>query len=294
MFSKQRNCPPRGAFHNVAKPSKVKKNARGKVSFSKALGLLEQLKDELELYLRLIVPIFRLKKSIGEELVCQTLSDRDSLNIDTESWGSDSDSSYSAAVSSTDLTSFSSHSMPLADEEAIMSNNLLYANDADIFTMDMMMDVATPRAQQHAKPVPLYQCTFIFSNGRLCPFSTKTRCDWVKHQGSDKYYPQKRYMCLHCIDNVQGQDDQPLCAFCFEPLPGPGLPRSRSVKLYYLLCGQARKKDKHIFAANQDDHLRNHLRSSHSIVGIRPRGVNMDLRRQQCLAKKMRLLSRGF
>jgi hypothetical protein len=70
-------------------------------------------------------------------------------------------------------------------------------------------------------------------------------------------------MCLHCIDVVSDQNGHPLCVFCFEQLPASGL-----TKTHYLQCEKAKKKGKHIFAANRDDKFRNHLLNRHQIPDI--------------------------
>jgi hypothetical protein len=265
MLSSQRNSrPPPSPLHKLFDDGKVKKrSARGKQSFARALHLLEQLKEELELCPRLTMPISRLEESIGEELLRKIRSTQSSFPFDMDSC--DSNSSYSAIHShtSTDLTSVSSNSDLdfLAQDESSVSDASMYQNQVDAFDMDTLMDTETPRA--HPTMKPLYQCTFIASDGKLCTFSTKTRCDWVKHQESEKHYPQKRYICLHCVSVVPDENGHLLCVFCFEQLPVSG-----PSKTHYLQCEKAKKKGKHIFAANRDDHFRNHLRTCHQIPNI--------------------------
>ena len=265
MHSNQGNSRRRPlSLPNLLDDGKIKKQpTRGKRSFAKALHLLELLKEELELCPRLTLPISRLEESIGEELLRKTRSAQSSLPTAVDSCDLESCSSYSAIYShtSTDPTSVSSScdfDFQAQDENSVSDMSICHSH-VDDFDMEIGMYTETPRAYPIEKTV--YQCTFIAANGELCSFSTKTKCDWIKHQEAEKHYPQKRYICLHCVGAIQ--NGHPLCVFCAEQLPATG-----PTKAHYLQCEKAKKKGKHIFAANRDDHSKNHLWNRHQIINI--------------------------
>ncbi|KAF8853335.1 hypothetical protein BDZ45DRAFT_748644 [Acephala macrosclerotiorum] len=120
-------------------------------------------------------------------------------------------------------------------------------------------DTETPR---HIQPgAILYQCVFQRS-GQACRFETQRRSDWVRHGESDEHFPQKRYLCILCINSHHDEHGNPVCAYCLTSISALG-----NNKQHYLQCPQARES-KHTFNGSRDDHFKGHLKRHHSLPGI--------------------------
>jgi hypothetical protein len=247
----------------LAKVSGIKKTQKkqggGGISEQlKALNLLAQLKDVLKADGSCARPISQLEELIIQAMVRETRVSRASLtshNSDCDIASEDhSAPSSSTCGDSTSNSNFSSYSQNDSSTSFLSSDQ----STDDLDLIDAGMDMETPRAQPSTSIV--YQCTFLLNEER-CRFSAKSQVDWIKHEESEKHYPQKRYMCIMCIDLIDDEEGNSLCAFCFAQLHAVG-----NNKMHYLQC-QESQKGRHVFAAARKDHFRNHLKK-HGMLDI--------------------------
>jgi hypothetical protein len=253
-------------IHKLAEEKRIrKKTGTARRSLLNALNLIEQLRGELDgesdVFSRLALPISQLEESVGEELLRQTraglpssTAEEHSRNIDFANHSAADSYSFGDTASMSATSGFSLQHQT----GSLTSVTSCEESNGEEYSMDIAME--TPRAQQPTTPV--YHCTFE-SNGMLCNFTTKFRCDWIRHEESEKHWPQKRYMCLLCIEVMMDDEGRPQCKFCSERLPAFG-----DNKAHYLQCEKARNKGRHIFAAARDEHFRTHLRRFHAKQGI--------------------------
>jgi hypothetical protein len=210
---------PKLAEVNGIRKTKKMQGSGGMSRLLKALNLLEQLKDVLKADDSCAMPISQLEELIGQTLIQETRASRASLTSQNYDWDIVSDE-HSALTSSTcgDSTSNSNLSI-YSQNDSSMTFLTSDQSPGDLDSMDMRMDMETPRA--HISSSIVYQYTFLL-NGERCIFSAKSQVDWVKHEESEKHYPQKRYMCIMCIDLIEDEEGNSLCAFCFAQLPAVG------------------------------------------------------------------------
>ena len=100
-----------------------------------------------------------------------------------------------------------------------------------------------------------YYCTF-----PECESCFKSRLDWIRHEESEKHYPQKRFMCLVCINPILS-DGFLFCEYCLVPLEDLAQPKDHS-----LTCDSAQAQAQ---VYSRKDHMRSHLRG-HGISDTEP------------------------
>jgi hypothetical protein len=252
--------PPR---HQRVEGKTIKKRGKsGRLRMLEAMNLLEQLKNVLESDFQFAIPINELQEAVSEELVRETRT----LRLDVDSLQGGNDSGYHSAVTSyytgdavsTSATSGFSFKSGRDGSMAILSSDKSLSKQ-DV--LDTTMDTETPQVLGALQPViPLYHCTFS-SNGKICDFTARSKCDWVRHEESNKHWPRKRYMCLLCIDHLDDEEGAPICPFCFLQVSATG-----NNKTHYLQCEGARR-GKHIFAGSRNDHFKAHL-GKHGMTSI--------------------------
>jgi hypothetical protein len=254
--------PPSRKLAGVNGIRKMKKEGGGMSPLIKAFPLIGELKDLLKVYPSCAVAISLLEESIGETVVQESRASRPSLPTYKKLLDIASDN-YSAVDSytcgdSTSISATSDFSCPSQNGSSITFPSSDSIPNEDF--MDMTTDNETPRAG--ALNTTIYHCT-VPAEGKLCKFSAHSERDWVRHEESDKHWPQKRFMCINCIDLIKDEEGNSLCVFCFQRLPPVG-----SNKAHYLQCQKA-QRSKHVFNAARNDHFRNHLKK-HGIANITP------------------------
>jgi hypothetical protein len=264
-MSKKRVASRSSPFHRLTERKTIgkRKGDSQKSRLLKAMDLVEQLKAILEADSRFASPIYTLEQELGREMPQEatptpSFLSGDLLRTDADSGYHSSTSSYATREmpSNEDLSSLSEQ---FHDDSAVSSITSFRSEDGGTLEHGSM-DMDTPRAAEPGEP--RYHCTF-FSNGKMCSFSTRCKGDWVRHEESEKHWPQKRYMCLMCIESVEGSDGRFLCPFCFEAVPTAG-----NNKMHYLQCQKA-QKGRHVFAGARKEHFRDHLRE-HGMTNISP------------------------
>jgi hypothetical protein len=191
--------------------------------------------------------------------VRETKASRASLTSHNSDWDIASED-HSVPNSSTcgDSTSNSNFSSCRQNDSSMTFPSSDQSTD-DFDPIDMRMDTETPRAR--SSTLIVYHCTF-FLNGKRCIFSAKSQAEWIKHEESEKHYPQKRYMCLMCIDPIDDEEGNFLCTFCFAQLAAVG-----NNKMHYLQCQESQKGGP-VFSAARKDHFRDHLTKQHGMFDI--------------------------
>jgi hypothetical protein len=239
---------------------KMRKGGDGVSQLIKAFHLIGKLKDVLKTYPSCAMAISLLEESIGETMAQESRASRPSLStrmrpLNIES-GNYSSVDSSTCSNSTSISTASDFSWPSQGDSSMTfpSSGSIPNNDF----MDMTMDNETPQAR--TSNTTIYHCT-VPVDGILCKFSANSEGDWVRHEESDKHWPQKRYMCISCIDLIKDEEGNSLCDFCLQQLPPVG-----SNKTHYLQCRKA-QRGKHVFNAARKDHFRNHLKT-HGIADI--------------------------
>ncbi|RDW56554.1 hypothetical protein BP6252_14104 [Coleophoma cylindrospora] len=240
---------------------KIEKKGGGKPQLAKALLLIGQVRSVLEAYPICAAAIKTLEESISEMICLDPSTSRGSTahirasESESDNYSSTNQLSYDDSISLSTTTDFSY----LSQNDRSMTFSSCGSIPNQDF-MDMTMDNQTLHIQAPKKTV--YRCT-VPIDGILCETVFRSEGDWVRHEESYKHCPQRRYMCLECIEHMRDEDDNPVCAFCSQQLP----PAS-SIKTHYLQCQKA-QSGKHVFNAARKDHFRNHLRG-HGIADITP------------------------
>jgi hypothetical protein len=256
-------APNSARHHKVTGTTIKKKRGRpGRSRMLEAMNLLEKLKDVLESDSQFTNPINQLQEAVGEELLHETRTFRPG----SESVQGENDSGYhsgfnsayrgdTASISRTSEASFKSqHDGSMAFLPSDMS-----ISEQDFTDTAMGMEISPVLGSLHPM-IPLYHCTFS-SNRKLCNFSTRSKCDWVRHEESKKHWPRKQYMFLLCIEPLDDELGAAMCSFCFIRVSATG-----NNKAHYLQCEKARL-GKHCFAGARNDHFRDHLRK-HGMTSI--------------------------
>lgn len=182
----------------------AKKQVNGGMSrLLKALGLLEQLKDVLQADVHCAMPISQLEELIGQTMVWEIRSSRASLTSHNCGWDIPLENQF-VPTSSTG-NDYVSNLSPAIYSQNDSSMAMLSSDQATNYhaPMDLSMTMETRPVQGPTSTV--YHCTFLL-NGERCGFSAKSQVDWIKPEESEKHYPQKRYMCIMCIDLIE--DDE--------------------------------------------------------------------------------------
>jgi len=250
------NHPTRGqlqSFRKLTGDNTIRKRTNtGRSKMLKVLNLLEQVKKTLPAgSKKTSLLISQLEESVAEDMLEETRAAHNQAPSQKSHWEVDSGyhSNMSSALSDGwSITTASDMNGQIMNDVSMFSD---WSHDEG--NIDMTMDMETPRAIEPSPPE--YHCTFISTKGKLCNRVAKCKGDWIKHEESEMHWPQKKYMCMLCIDLLEDEDRSSLCSFCFEHLPATG-----SNKGHYLECAKARR-GKHCFAAARKDHFRNHLRN---------------------------------
>ncbi|TEY34253.1 hypothetical protein BOTCAL_0640g00040 [Botryotinia calthae] len=117
----------------------------------------------------------------------------------------------------------------------------------------------TPRPVQPSSTT--YQCTYGPRGGR-CQYSTSRKSDWIRHEESEKHWPQKRYMCMLCAEPKLDEDLNPCCTYCLLAFSS-----IEEVYSHSLNCIEARRKGK-TFTGAKTDHFQAHLVEVHHRSGL--------------------------
>ncbi|KAI9640125.1 hypothetical protein NHQ30_011527 [Ciborinia camelliae] len=240
-----------------------KKKARDrKAQLLKAFAPLEKAKKALHPY-STSSESFRLESESLfhklEKLIDEAI-DRDDISDIYSTSGSSNlyvDSAYGSlsGTSSSDFGSFAID-QPKHDVGNQTNENL---SSTDVLKDDLYIDGETPRPERPSGP--LYQCTYEVA-GERCTYCTNRESDWLRHEESEKHWPQKRYMCLHCAEPEFDNDLNPSCIHC-----SAGFSTREEVLSHSLTCVQARKKGE-TFAGARTDHFRTHLIQAHQLSGL--------------------------
>lgn len=219
---------------------------------TKALNHLESVKKTLESHKHFLTMVNDLEASIMQHMVSDHR--KASAKAGLRSW--DADSAYKSM--SQPATTEDTESLDPSFDMESMSNSVSFETTEDLQIpgspdpMDLTTDAETPRPPR-AKTV--YHCVFQ-KVGETCTYSTNRKCDFVRHGESEEHFPQKRYMCILCIESPQRPNS--ICKFCSAPLDVPG-----NNKAHYLQCSMA-QKGKHIFAGARDTHFKGHFENWHN------------------------------
>ena len=242
---------------------KLKKEGGGISQLIKAFPLINKLKDVLKAYPSHAMAISLLEESISKTMVQESRVSRPSLpthrhplDIEFDNFSAVDSYTYSESTSISAALDFS---CPSQNDSSMTFQSSDSIPNKDF--MDITIDDETSQAQV-SNPT-IYHCT-VPVEGKLCKFSATCERDWVRHEESDKHWPQKRYMCINCIDLIEDDEGNSLCAFCLQRLP-----LMRSNKMHYLQCQKAQKSKNYVFNAARKDHFRNHLKK-HGIMNITP------------------------
>ncbi|KAJ8060829.1 hypothetical protein OCU04_009913 [Sclerotinia nivalis] len=268
---------PRGASNRIIGPGRVVKVGKQRTSSSasiykkesrarkaqlfKAFAPLEKAKNALypysmssESFRQESESLFLKLEMLIDQAIC---SDHKSDSCSTsEPSNSDIDSAY-RSFSGTSLSEFGSCALekPNFDVESEAHR----PESSDDLEDDINMNAGAPRLELPSEPV--YQCTFEARDKR-CPYSTSRESDWVRHEESEKHWPQKRYMCLHCAEPQYNESLNPYCIYCLSEFP-----TRKEVLNHSLNCIEARKKGE-TFAGARTDHFRTHLTQVHQLAGL--------------------------
>ncbi|KAE8441555.1 hypothetical protein EG329_004674 [Mollisiaceae sp. DMI_Dod_QoI] len=259
------NKPRKPPIHTLIgdKCIRKRKASSDRLRLIRALGLLEPLKSTLEPYRHFQGLINQLEESITKEMMSDTQRNR--LKTATNQNDNNSAHHQIPILSSREgyKTESSASSVDFSSRDQSLSSMTSATEDQSIDEqdlMDLVMDIDTPRAM---RPLDItYRCIFQ-KPGQQCDFSSKRESDWARHGESDKHFPQKRYMCILCIDSLDDDQGSPLCIFCFSSISING-----NNKQHYLQC-EGSQKGRHIFSGARDENFKRHLRK-HSLTGIGP------------------------
>ncbi|KAF7863019.1 hypothetical protein EAF04_007102 [Stromatinia cepivora] len=239
-----------------------KKESRArKEQLFKAFAPLEKAKKALYPY-SMLSKSFRqeseslflnLEMLIDEAICFDHTSDSSSTS---EPASSDIDSAY-RSFSGTSLSD--SGSCALEKPNFDVESQAHRPESSDDLEDDININAGAPRLELPSEPV--LQCTFEARDKR-CPYSTNRESDWVRHEESEKHWPQKRYMCLHCAEPQYNESLNPYCIYCLSEFP-----TRNEVLSHSLNCIEARKKGE-TFAGARTDHFRTHLTQAHRLAGL--------------------------
>ena len=254
--SRARQSPVRRRIQDLARRRATSKRSH----LIEALGHLQSAREMLQPYNDFQAVICHLEESIMKLMMKDTRKAR--AMADLSSWEIDSAYQSTSQVSAADETEslgtsfdFNLESLSCSSKASEDSRQSTCESDH----LDMTMDMETPRPTQLEATV--YHCIFQ-KPGKSCKFSTTKKSDWIRHGKSEKHYPQKRYMCILCIESVDDEEGHPLCSFCSVPISV-----STNNKQHYLQCEEARK-GRHIFAGAREEHFKQHLMHKHGLEGI--------------------------
>ncbi|KAF7926816.1 uncharacterized protein EAE98_006201 [Botrytis deweyae] len=184
----------------------------------------------------------RLEKLIDEAICSDDASDSSSIS---EASDLEVDSAYG---------SFSD--IPLSDvSSSVFEEQYVYLGRqatalSSIQDSELHSDEETPRPLQPLSPT--YSCTYGPGDER-CPYATGRKSDWIRHEESEKHWPQKRYMCMLCAELQSDDDSNPCCTYC-----SLAFSTIEAVRSHSLNCIEARRKGK-TFTGAKTDHFQAHL-----------------------------------
>ncbi|TGO13861.1 hypothetical protein BTUL_0062g00350 [Botrytis tulipae] len=193
----------------------------------------------------------QLEKLIDEAICSDDASDSSSMS---EASNLEIDSAYG---------SFSD--MPLSDvsnsvfEQRNFHLERQTATPSDIQNSELHSEEETPRPFQPLSPT--YSCTYRLGDER-CPYATSRKSDWIRHEESEKHWPQKRYMCMLCAEPQSDEDLNPCCTYC-----SSAFSTIEEVLSHSLNCIEARRKGK-TFTGAKNDHFQAHLVDVHHRPGL--------------------------
>lgn len=246
--------------YSGASASAIRKRARErKEHLFQAFAPLEKAKEALNPYSKSSRHFrqkseslfLQLEKLIDEAICLDDASDFSSLS---EASNLDMDSSYGSFFD-----------IPLSDvSSSVFEQRNVHPERqttalSSIQNSEPQSDEETPRPFQH---LPLtYSCTYGPGDER-CPYATSRKSDWIRHEESEKHWPQKRYMCMLCTEPRSDEELNPCCPYC-----SLSFPTIEEVYNHCLSCMEARRKGK-TFTGAKTDHFQAHLVGVHQRPGL--------------------------
>ncbi|KAF7936669.1 uncharacterized protein EAE97_008035 [Botrytis byssoidea] len=238
----------------------IRKRARErKEHLFQAFAPLEKAKEALKPYSKLSRRFkqkseslfLQLEKLIDEAIFADDTSDFSSMleasNLEMDSaYGSFSDIPLSDVSSSV----FEQRDIHLERQTTTPSS---------IQNLELHSDEETTRPFQPLSPT--YSCTYGPGDER-CPYATSRKSDWIRHEESEKHWPQKRYMCMLCAEPRSDEDLNPCCTYC-----SLAFSTIEEVQSHSLNCIEARRKEK-TFTGAKTDHFQAHLVDVHHRPGL--------------------------
>ncbi|THV51680.1 hypothetical protein BGAL_0102g00100 [Botrytis galanthina] len=240
--------------------SAIRKRARErKEHLFQAFAPLEKAKEALNLYSKSSRHFrqkseslfLQLEKLIDEAICSDDASDSSSLS---EASNLDMDSSYGSffdiPLSDVSSSVFEQRNVHPERQTTAPSSNQ---------NSEPQSDEETPRPFQPLQPT--YSCTYGPGDER-CPYATSRKSDWIRHEESEKHWPQKRYMCMFCAEPRSDEELNPCCTYC-----SLAFPTIEEVHNHCLSCMEARRKGK-TFTGAKTDHFQAHLVGVHQRPGL--------------------------
>ncbi|KAM0172335.1 hypothetical protein ACHAPF_007482 [Botrytis cinerea] len=249
-------------YSRGASASSIRKRTRQrKAHLLKGFALLEKAREALKPYSELprnfailLESSFSQLEKIVEEAICS--DDMSDSSSTPESSNSEMDSAYES-ISDVSLSEITNS---VHEEQNInFERQTTEPTPSSIHDSEVSQGEETPRPVQPSSPT--YQCTY-GSRGERCQHSTSRKSDWIRHEESEKHWPQKRYMCMLCAEPTSDEDRNPCCTYCL-------LAFSSNVEVYShsLNCTEARRKGK-TFTGAKTDHFQAHLVEVHHCSGL--------------------------
>lgn len=245
-----------------ASASNIRKRTRQrKAHLLKGFALLEKAREALQPYSELprnfailLESSFSQLEKIVEEAICSDgMSDSSSTS---ESSNSEIDSTYG---------SFSDVSLSEITNSEHEEQNINFERQTTGPTPSSIQDSEVNPGEETPRPVQpsssTYQCTYGPRGGR-CQYSTIRKSDWIRHEESEKHWPQKRYMCMLCAEPTSDEDLNPCCTYCLLAFSS-----NEEVYSHSLNCIEARRKGK-TFTGAKADHFQAHLVEVHHCSGL--------------------------
>ncbi|KAM0159411.1 hypothetical protein ACHAQE_005095 [Botrytis cinerea] len=244
-------------YSRGASASSIRKRTRQrKAHLLKGFALLEKAREALKPYselprnfANLLESSFSQLEKIVEEAICS--DDMSDSSSTPESSNSEMDSAYE---------SFSDVSLSEITNSVHEEQNINFERQTTEPTPSSIHDSEVNQGEETPRPVqpssPTYQYTY-GSRGERCQHSTSRKSDWIRHEESEKHWPQKRYMCMLCAEPTSDENRNPCCTYCL-------LAFSSNVEVYShsLNCTEARRKGKR-FTGAKTDHFQAHLVEVH-------------------------------
>jgi hypothetical protein len=228
----------------------------GRSHLMKALNHLESVKKSLEHHKHFLSVVNRLEESILQHMM--TDHRNASAKAGLGSWDSDSAYQSMSQASTTEETESLNTLFELdfgcSSNSSDATEDLQASNQPDL--IEITTDMETPRPPRSDI---VYHCVFQ-KPGETCAYSTTRKPDFIRHAESEKHLPQKRYMCILCVNSLERGTS--LCPFC-----SASLNRSGNNKAHYLQC-KAAQQGKHIFTGARKTHFTDHLKKCHGAANL--------------------------